>query len=102
MGSDHGGCRHLGKEEMKALLEKLEGRAAKIGEVSKEPLKQIPDEELDRLIWDIAGPEFVYMDGEYQGPIKQRMKELRAWYRRMKPRDQVDIYERWLKIRGRR
>lgn len=75
--------------EMSVLLRDLaEARAGG-------PFSDMPDRQLDDAIMNcLEGPEGVYMDGEYTGPIAPRMRKLRKHYRELSPQQQDDLYNR--------
>ncbi len=80
------------------VMVNVEFKAKKKASVGKGMLSDMDDGQLDALIWEYEGPENIYMDGEMDYPIEQRMRELRKQYRAMTPRQQGKVWDEHIKI----
>ena len=67
--------------------------AAWFGRTAGRPFSDMSDKDLDKLIWEDAGPEGVTGDGMVE-PSPARMRDLRKEYRRKGVRDQEKIIQK--------
>lgn len=69
--------------------------------VKGSPLSKLSNGALDELIEEIAGPEFVYMDGEIpRSKLPARRAHLRSVYRAYSPRKQTEIWDEYLALKA--
>lgn len=63
--------------------------------VTERPFDDMSNSELNELIEAVVGPSQFWMDGEYQGTKRQRLKDLRKRFREFSPRRQKQTLEQY-------